>query len=40
MGEIADDILNGDRCDLCGVWIGEGDGYPRKCVECGDDDDE
>ncbi len=34
MGEIADSIINGDVCEECGEWIGEGDGYPRKCSSC------
>jgi hypothetical protein len=34
MGEIADQILNGDMCEGCGEWMGEGDGYPRRCPGC------
>lgn len=34
MGDVADAILNGDDCELCGEYIGEGDGYPRKCSGC------
>lgn len=34
MGEYADYILNGDDCQICGVYIGEGDGFPRTCKEC------
>lgn len=34
MGEIAEGMINGDLCEGCGVWMGEGDGYPRKCEEC------
>lgn len=37
MGEIADMIVNGDMCEGCGVWLGEGDGYPRRCDSCKDD---
>lgn len=34
MGEIADAMLNGDLCEVCGIYIGEGDGYPRLCDGC------
>lgn len=34
MGEIADMMINGDLCEGCGVDLGEGDGYPRKCADC------
>jgi hypothetical protein len=34
MGEYADYILNGDDCQDCGEYIGEGDGYPRSCFGC------
>ena len=34
MGEYADMILDGDSCSECGVYIGEGDGYPRPCDDC------
>lgn len=34
MGEIADAVLDGDMCERCGCWIGEGDGYPRLCSGC------
>jgi hypothetical protein len=38
MGEIADLMINGDICQLCGVELeGEGDGFPRMCVGCGGD---
>lgn len=36
MGEQADYMLNGDDCQICGVPIGEGDGYPRTCAGCDD----
>jgi len=43
MGDIADDMLDGDMCSMCGEWLGDGDGFPTYCsVECardaGDDD--
>ena len=31
MGEMADYILNGDDCQYCGEYLGEGDGYPQAC---------
>jgi predicted RNA-binding Zn-ribbon protein involved in translation (DUF1610 family) len=34
MGEIADSILEGELCQECGVYMGEGDGYPRSCSAC------
>lgn len=35
MGEIADYLINGDDCELCGMPFDEpGDGYPRKCGGC------
>lgn len=33
MGEIADSIINGDFCQYCGEYMGEGDGFPRSCCE-------
>lgn len=38
MGEIADDIINGDRCDVCGIWLGDGEGYPVTCDDCAAED--
>lgn len=34
MGEVADSILDGDFCQECGEYMGEGDGYPRSCPAC------
>jgi hypothetical protein len=34
MGEIADAVIEGMLCELCGVYIGIGPGYPRKCEDC------
>lgn len=34
MGEYADYILNGDDCQECGMYIGDGDGFPRSCPAC------
>lgn len=38
MGEYAEYILNGDDCQYCGEYLGEGDGYPRSCASCAKDD--
>ncbi len=40
MGEMAEYILNGDDCQVCGEYIGEGDGYPRSCSSCVKEDEE
>lgn len=35
MGEIAEKILNGQLCEVCGAFVdGEEPGYPRKCEDC------
>jgi len=45
MGQVADDILNGLMCEICGVWMPDvlkknsklftnPPGYPRKCPDC------
>ena len=34
MGEMADYMINGDDCQECGEYLGEGDGYPRSCASC------
>jgi hypothetical protein len=34
MGEMAEYMLNGDDCQYCGEYIGDGDGYPRSCASC------
>lgn len=31
---MAEQIVNGDFCELCGDYLGEGWGYPRKCSGC------
>lgn len=39
MGEIAEMILNGVLCDICGCLVdGEEVGYPRKCEDCEEDE--
>lgn len=39
MGEIADAMLNGDMCECCGEYLGEGDGFPRLCGSCKKEED-
>ena len=34
MGEMAEDILEGVFCQVCGCYIGEEVGYPRSCDDC------
>lgn len=35
MGEIADMILEGTLCEVCGGLVeGDASGYPRKCSDC------
>ena len=34
MGEIAEAILDGVFCQVCGEYIGEEVGYPRTCAGC------
>lgn len=35
MGEIAEAVINGFYCELCGCLVdGEEPGYPRKCSDC------
>lgn len=34
MGEIADMMLDGDLCEGCGEYLGDGGGYARKCSGC------
>jgi len=42
MGEVAEDILEGLRCQCCANYMPdyEGPGYPRTCRECMDEADE
>ena len=40
MGDIADAMLEGAMCEQCGVYLGEGDGYPRLCGGCQSDEKE
>lgn len=34
MGEIADSMIDGELCQECGVYLGEGMGFPRSCAAC------
>lgn len=34
MGEIADDMVNGFCCSLCGVYFENENGFPVLCVSC------
>lgn len=34
MGEISEMVIEGILCELCGVYIGDATGYPRKCACC------
>ena len=39
MSEIADSMINGEMCEMCGSWLdGDSPGFPRYCsTECADD---
>jgi hypothetical protein len=34
MGDIADMILDGTLCELCGIYLGKPCDHPKKCKEC------
>lgn len=34
MGEIADDMLSGFQCSLCGLFFSGEHGYPVVCNDC------
>lgn len=38
MGEIADDMIDGLSCSLCGIYFVEEHGYPVVCTDCWDED--
>lgn len=40
MGEMAEAILDGDFCQVCGVFLGDGMGFPRTCLDCQEDENE
>lgn len=37
MGEMADAIIDGECCQVCGQYFEEEQGYPCTCEECGGD---
>lgn len=39
MGEIADLIINGALCELCGGFVGDEVGYSRLCPSCAKEDE-
>lgn len=40
MGDIADAILDGDMCEVCGEWLDDGDGFVRRCDGCSEEDED
>jgi hypothetical protein len=36
MGEIAESMLDGSCCEMCGEYLGEAVGYPQTCAGCGE----
>jgi len=38
MGEIADDMLSGLCCSLCGIYFEDEHGYPVVCEDCWESD--
>lgn len=34
MGDIAEMMLDGTLCQVCGCYVGEPEGFPRTCEEC------
>ncbi len=38
MGDIADMMLDGTMCQMCGEFIGDPVGYPITCAGCRDDE--
>ena len=34
MGEIAEMMIDGTLCEGCGVYLGDGQGFPRYCGSC------
>lgn len=40
MGEMADAVLDGEFCQICGEYLDDyAPGYPRTCAGCGGDDE-
>lgn len=27
-------VANGDNCEICGEFLGEGNGFPDRCSDC------
>lgn len=40
MGEIADDMIEGRACSLCGMYFTEENGFPVLCEDCWEDGSE
>ena len=34
MGEIAEDMIKGDRCSFCGIFFDDSYGFPIVCRPC------
>jgi hypothetical protein len=34
VGDVADAMLDGDLCQVCGVYMAGGAGYPQTCADC------
>ena len=37
MGDIAEAMIDGLMCQVCGIFMHESVGYPRTCQDCGGD---
>lgn len=37
MSDYTDEMLDGDFCEECGVYMGDGNGFPVKCSCCEDE---
>lgn len=40
MGEIAEMMLSGVLCQVCGVFLGEETGYPVTCEDCDSEEEQ
>ncbi len=40
MSDYTDDVLEGILCQVCGQYLGEGNGYPTSCPDCENEEDE
>lgn len=38
MGDVAEMMVEGVLCEICGEFIGEAVGHPRRCGGCKDED--